>query len=103
MFLSSKELRFLYNKSQYFSTKKLNELEYYWRYNSTHPIHQQIHGIIEMTLVKRGEKTFHQKRIEIINYLDKCWSISNPMGRFSASLIGYISQFVESKNIANHD
>ncbi len=94
MFLSSNELISFFNRSQYFSTKKLHELEYYWRYNSTHSIHQQMYRMIEIELVRRGPKFYKYQRFDIINYLDRCWSISNPMGRLSARIIGYISQFV---------
>ena len=103
MTFSSDEIRFFYNRTQYFSTEKLHQLEHYWRYNSTHPIHQKMHRMIEIVLIKRGEKICKKHRIQIINYLDKCWSISNPMGRLSAMLIGYISHFVERKNIASLD
>ena len=103
MFSSSEELRLFYNRAKYFSNRKLHELEYYWRYNSTHPLHHQIHRIIESTLVRRGEKLYKYHRPELINYLDKCWAISNPMGRLSARLLGYISQFVERKDIAHLD
>ena len=98
---SSEESSFFYHRSKYFSTEKLHELEYYWRYNSTHPIHKQMHRMIELVLVRRGEKTYKDHRLESINYLDKCWSLSNPMGRLSARLIGYMSQFVERKDIPN--
>ncbi len=100
---SSDEFRFFCNIAKYFSTKKLHELEYYWRYNSTHPIHHKMHRMIESVQVRRSEKTYKYHRLELINYLDKCWSISNPMGRLSARLIGYISQLVERKDITNLD
>ena len=99
MSLSFDELRIFYNRTKYFSTEKLHDLEYYWRYNSRHPIHQQMHRIIEYELVRRGEKDYKDKRSQLINYLDKCFSISNPLGRLSARLIGYMSQFVERKDI----
>ena len=75
---SSEESSFFYHRSKYFSTEKLHELEYYWRYNCTQPTHHQIYRIVEMILINRGEKTFQHKRIEQINYLNKCLSISNP-------------------------
>ena len=80
------------------------QLEYYWRYKTTHPIHQKMHRMIESVLVSRAEKkTYSYPRLELINYLDKCWSISNPMARLSLRLIGYMSQFVERKANDNLD
>ncbi len=101
MSLSSDKLKSFYNRTQKISTKKLHELEYYWRYNCTHPIHYQIYQIVEIILINRGEKTFQLKRIEQINYLNKCFSISNPMGRLSARIIGYICKLIAKEKISN--
>ena len=105
MFLSSEELRFFYNRTQYFSTERLHQLDLYWRNNSTHPIHEEMHSLIEIILITRGENTCQDQKLKLINYLDKCWSISNPMGRICARIIGYIGQFVRTKrslNLNNH-
>ena len=99
MFLSSEELKLFYSKSQYYSTKKLHELESYLRYNNTYPLYNQMHEIVEILLIKRGEYNFLSQRIEKINYLDRCFSLSNPFGRFSARLIGYIFKFINKKRI----
>ena len=101
MFLSSEELKLFYSETQYYSTKKLHELEYYLRYNKTYPVYNQMHKIVEILLIKRGEHNFLHQRIEEINYLDKCLSLSNPFGRFSARLIGYICKFIDNENAEN--
>ena len=97
MFLYSEKLKLFYSKTQYYSTKKLHELEYFLRYNNTYPIYDQMHEIVEILLLKRGEHNFIHQRIEEINYLEKCLSLSNPFGRFSARLIGYICKFIDKK------
>ena len=99
MFLSSEELKLFYSKSQNYSTKKLHGLEYYLRYNNTNPIYDQMHEIVEILLIKRGEYNFLHQRIQEINYLDKCLALSNPCGRFSARLIGYICKFTDKKRL----
>ena len=101
MFLHSEELKLFYIKIQYYSTNKLHELEYYLRDNNTYPIYNQMHEIVEMLLIKRGEYNFLHQRIEEINYLDKCLSLSNPFGRFSARLIAYICKFIVKKKITS--
>ena len=73
------------------------------KYNTTHPIHQQIHRVIQIILVKRMQKNYKPNRLQMINYLDKCWLISNPIGRFSARLIGYMSKFVGLNNLYDFD
>ena len=101
MFLSSEELKLFHTKTQYYSTKNLHELEYYLRYKNTYPIYIQMHVIVEILLIKRGENNFLRQRIEEINYLDKCLALSNPFGRFSARLIGYIHKFIDNEKISN--
>ena len=99
MFLHSEELRIFYIKIQYYSTKQLHELEYYLRDNNTYPMYYQMHEIVEMLLITRGNHNFLHQRIDEINYLDKCLSLSNPFGRFSARLIGYVYNFIDKKKI----
>ena len=101
MSFSSDELRYLYKMTQYIRTEKLHELEYYLRFKNTYPIRQSMQRITELVLMKRGEKPYNQNRLEVINYLNKCWAISNPLGRLSARIIGYISKFVDMKSISN--
>ena len=99
MFLHSRELKLFYIKIQYYSTNKLHELEYYLRDNNTYPIYNQMHEIVEMLLITRGKHNFIHQRIEEINYLDKCFSLSNTFGRFSARLIGHVCKFIYKKKI----
>tara|TARA_B100001029_G_C15014241_1_gene426262 strand:+ start:885 stop:1196 length:312 start_codon:yes stop_codon:yes gene_type:complete len=101
MFLSPKNLDFFYGNADFFSTKKLHDLDEYWSNNSSHPIHQQIHEIIESLLIKRGEKTLKQERLYLIKKLERSLSLSNPMGRFSANIIGLITKILISKELIN--
>ena len=96
MFLSRKDSEFFYGKAIFFSTSKLHALDEYWSNNSSHPTHQQIHEMIESVLIERGEKTLKQERLNIINNLEKSFLISNPMGRFSANIIGLITRVLFS-------
>tara|TARA_Y100001968_G_scaffold193930_1_gene177887 strand:+ start:239 stop:550 length:312 start_codon:yes stop_codon:yes gene_type:complete len=97
MFLSTNESDFFYGKAVFFSTSKLHALDEYWSNNTSHPTHQKIHEIIENVLIQRGEQTLKQERLKLINSLEKSFLISNPMGRFSASVIGLITRILFSK------
>tara|TARA_Y100001968_G_C19276523_1_gene677015 strand:+ start:704 stop:949 length:246 start_codon:yes stop_codon:yes gene_type:complete len=77
----------------------LHALDEYWSNNSSHPIHKQIHEIIESLLIQRGEKTFRQERLYLIRKLEKSFLISNPMGRLSARIIGLITKILISKKL----
>ena len=103
MFLSPNDLEFYYGKAAFFSTNKLHHLDEYWSNNSSHPTHKQIHKMIESVLIQRGEKTLKQKRLNLINHLEKSFLISNPMGRFSANIIGLITKILFSKNFIKID
>ena len=98
MLLSPNDAYFFYRKAMLFSTKKLQALDKYWSNNSSHPLHNQLHQMIEIVLIKRGELTLKQKRSELINSLERSFSISNPMGRFSANLIGLANKLLISDN-----
>jgi len=95
MFLSPSESDFFYSKAVFFSTSKLHALDEYWSNNCSHPTHQQIHEMIEIVLIERGEKTLKQERLNQINNLEKSFLISNPMGRFSANIIGLITKILK--------
>ena len=99
MFLSSKNIEFFYVNASFFSTRKLHALDEYWSNNRSHPTHQQIHEIIEILLIQRGEKTLKQERLCLIKKLERSFSISNPMGRFSANIIGVITKILISKKL----
>tara|TARA_Y100001968_G_scaffold249240_1_gene233955 strand:- start:1657 stop:1980 length:324 start_codon:yes stop_codon:yes gene_type:complete len=96
MFLSPNDSDFFYLKAVFFSTSKLHDLDKYWSNNSSHPTHQKIHEIIESILIQRGESTLKQERLNIIRSLEKSFLISNPMGRFSANIIGIITKILIS-------
>jgi len=102
MFLSSKNLEFFYGNAGFFSTRKLHDLDEYWSNNRSHPTHQQIHEIIEIHLIQRGEKTLKQERLSLIRTLERSFLISNPMGRFSANIIGLITKILISKKLLKH-
>ena len=99
MFLSSKNIEFFYGNAGFFSTHKLHTLDEYWSNNRSHPTHQQIHEIIEIHLIQRGEKTLKQERLSLIRTLERSFLISNPMGRFSANIIGLITKLLISKKL----
>ena len=99
MFLSQKDSEFFYSKALFFSTSKLHALDEYWSNNSSHPIHEEIHKMIEFILIQRGEKTLKQERLNLIQHLEKAFLISNPMGRFSANIISFITKFINSQKL----
>ena len=97
MFLSQSDSELFYGKAVFFSTPKLHALDEYWSNHSSHPTHEEIHEMIESVLIQRGEKTVKQRRLTLINKLEKSLLISNPMGRFSANIIGLITRILFSK------
>ena len=99
MFLSSKNIEFFYGNADFFSTHKLHALDKYWSNNSSNPTHQQIHEIIEIHLIQRGEKTLKQIRLSQIKTLERSYLISNPIGRFIANIIGLITKLLISKKL----
>ena len=97
MFLSLNDSESFYGKAIFFSTPKLHALDEYWSNHSSHPTHQEIHEMIENILIQRGERTLKQDKIRLINNLEKSFLISNPMGRFSANIIGLITKILFSE------
>ena len=100
MFLSTDDSNFFKNRAECFSNSKLHALDKYWSINESHPMHKQMHKIIENILKTRGEKTIRQSRLDLIMNFERSLSISNPMGRLSANVISFFSYFVLSK--VNH-
>ena len=98
MYLTPNDSDFFYDKAVFFSTSKLHALDEYWSNNCSHPTHQQIHGMIESVLIQRGEKTLKQERLKLISNLEKSFLISNPMGRISANILGFITKILVFKN-----
>ncbi len=68
-------------RTESLSTQKLHELDLYWQDHSENTIDEQLHGMVEMVLEYRGKKTLRQLRHEKIEMLNKCLSISHPLGR----------------------
>ena len=98
MFLSSADSKFFTYRAECFSNSKLHSLDQYWSQNNSHPMHQQIHEIIEDILIKRGEKTIRQKRLDLIMNFERSLSISNPLGRLCANILSFFSYFLISKS-----
>ena len=94
MFLSPSDFKFFNNRAECFSNNKLHALDQYWSDNNTHPMHSQIHEIIEMILKKRGEKTIRQKKLDLVRNFERSLSISTPMGRLSANIISLVSHYL---------
>ena len=97
MFLSSADSIFFKNRAECFSNSKLHALDKYWSINNSHPMHEQIHGIIENILNARGEKTIKQSRLDLVMNFERSLSISTPMGRLASNIISFITYFVISK------
>ena len=96
MFLSSADSFFFKSRAECFSNSKLHSLDRYWSINNSHPIHEQMHEIIENILNTRGEMTIKQSRLDLVRNFERSLLISTPMGRFSANIISLISFFVFS-------
>ena len=97
MFLSTADSVFFRNRAECFSNSKLHALDRYWSINNSHPMHEQMHEIIENILNTRGEMTIKQSRLELVRNFERSLSISTPLGRLSANIISFISCFVISK------
>jgi hypothetical protein len=70
-----------YERTKALSTERLHNLDLYWRDNFENSVHQELHSMVQMILVKRGEKTLEMKRQEQIQELNRSLSLSNPFGR----------------------
>ena len=51
-----------YERTKSLSTERLHNLDLYWRDNFENSVHQELHSMVQMILVDRGEKTL-QKRL----------------------------------------
>ena len=97
MFMSSADFIFFKSRAKCFSNSNLHALDRYWSINNSHPMHEQMHEIIEDILYSRGEKTIKQSRLDLVRNFERSLSISTPMGRLSANIISFISFLVLSK------
>ena len=70
-----------YKRTKSLSTERLHNLDLYWRDNFENSVHQELHSMVQMILVKRGEKTLEMKREEQIKELNRSLRLSNPFGR----------------------
>ena len=95
--MSQKDAQFLCINADCLSTSQLCALDEYWSNNSSNPMHQKIHEIIQTLIIQRGEKTLKQKRLILLRNLERSYVVSNPMGRFSANIISLITKFLISK------
>ena len=79
-----------YERTKALSTERLHNLDLYWRDNFENSVHQELHSMVQIILVERGEKTLEMKREEQIKELDRSLRLSNPFGRV---LSGFQSVF----------
>ena len=70
-----------YERTKALSTERLHRLDLYWRDNFENSVHQELHSMVEMILVERGEKTLEMERQEKIQGLNRSLELSNPFGR----------------------
>ena len=70
-----------YERTKSLSTERLHNLDLYWRDNFENSVHQELHSMVQMILVERGEKTLEMKREEQIKELNRSLRLSNPFGR----------------------
>ena len=70
-----------YERTKALSTERLHNLDLYWRDNFENSVHQELHSMVQMILVKRDEKTLEMKREEQIKELNRSLRLSNPFGR----------------------
>ena len=99
MFLSSADSVFFKSRAECFSNSKLHALDRYWSVNNSHPMHVQMHEIIENILNTRGEETLKQSRLDLVRNFERSLSISTPMGGLSASIISFVSCFAFLRSI----
>ena len=75
-----------YERTKALSTERLHRLDLYWRDNFENSVHQELHSMVEMILVERGEKTLEIQRQETIKELNRSLRLSNPFGRLLSEI-----------------
>ena len=70
-----------YERTKTLSTERLHNLDLYWRDNSENSVHQELHSMVQIILVERGEQTLEMKRQEQVKELNRSFRLSNPFGR----------------------
>ena len=75
-----------YDRTKNLSMEGLHNLDLYWRDNFENSVHQELHSMVQMILVERGEKTLEIKRQEQIKELNQSLRLSNPFGRLLSEI-----------------
>ena len=75
-----------YERTNALSTQRLHNLDLYWRDNFENSVHEELHSMVQMILVERGEQTLEMKRQEHIKELNRSFRLSNPFGRVVSRL-----------------
>ena len=70
-----------YDRTKALSTERLHNLDLYWRDNFENSVHKELHSMVQIVLVERGEKTLKMKRQEQIEELNRSLRLSNSFGR----------------------
>ena len=70
-----------YDRTKALSTERLHNLDLYWRDNFQNSVHQELHSMVQVTLIERGEQTLEMKRQEQIKELNRSLRLSSPFGR----------------------
>ena len=70
-----------FERTKALSTERLHKLDLYWRDNFKNSVHQELHSMVQMILVERGEQTLEMKRQEQIKELNRSLRLSNHFGR----------------------
>ena len=70
-----------HEKTKALSTERLHNLDLYWRDNVENSVHQELHSMVQIILVERGEQTLEMKRQEQVKELNRSFRLSNPFGR----------------------
>ena len=85
-----------YDRTKALSTERLHNLDLYWRDNVENSVHQELHSMVQMILVDRGEQTLEMKRQEQIKELNRSLSLSNPFGRAISRLKSIFTMKIKS-------
>ena len=85
-----------YERTKALSTERLHNLDLYWRDNFENSVHQELHSMVQMILVKRGEKTLEMKRKEQIKELNRSLRLSNPFGRIFSGVKSVFTTRIKS-------
>jgi len=85
-----------YERTKALSTKRLHNLDLYWRDNFENSVHQELHSMVQLILVERGEKTLGMKRQEQIEELNRSLRFSKPFARVVSGIKGVFTTRTKS-------